>query len=244
MTFPYFIDIETVPLVGDWNELDERTSEIYHKRFRTPINDLWEYGSAEPHVEHWADNAAIYAEFGKIVCVCIGVVAGDQLRIKKIVPGGPGAEARLLAEVGQLIDKTAVLAGHNVKEFDIPFIQRRMLIHGIAFPLCLQTMGKKPWDILHEDTMEMWGFGSYRHKMSLEALANCFGLPSPKSDMNGSMVREVYYEPTPTDVLPFDHEKKCLDRIANYCAGDIGTTANVYCKIKRQPIFSNIVIVN
>lgn len=253
--YPYFIDIETVPITSSFEDATS-TNSIFEKRFEKTIIDIWEDGgkgvvSIDDIADmHWKDVAGLYAEFGKIICISIGIIADDiKLRVKTIAPqftpGGVAQEITLLKELLPILDKAPFLCAHNGREFDFPFIQRRMLINDINLPLCLQTMGKKPWDVLNQDTMEMWAFGSYKHKASLEMLANSFGLPSPKQDMDGSMVRSVYYEPCPSDVLPFEHEKAKMERIGKYCAGDIVTLANVWMRIHQLPIIKaeNIVYV-
>lgn len=252
--YPYFIDIETTPLIDPKNEEsinDNAMWHVYGNRFSEAATK--EDSKASPFIallNHWNNNAAFYAEFSKIICISIGIIADDtKLRVKTIAPqftpGGVAQEITLLKELLPILDKAPFLCAHNGREFDFPFIQRRMLINDINLPLCLQTMGKKPWDVLNQDTIEMWAFGSYKHKASLEMLANSFGLPSPKQDMDGSMVRSVYYEPCPSDVLPFEYEKAKMERIGKYCAGDIVTLANVWMRIHQLPIIKaeNIVYV-
>lgn len=238
MTLPTFIDIETVPGAVDWEEVPTRTEDIFMRKFQHEIGDDFKWG------EMWKAKAGLLAEFGKIVCVSIGMYSktNDQLRIKTIAPHGLKADVSnpdewvLLNTLAGILKPETILCAHNGKEFDFPFLQRRYLANDIELPACLNLFGKKPWEIPHLDTMDMWKFGQYKYSASLESLANLFGLPSPKKDMDGSMVAEVYYEPCPSDVLPFDHDEKKMKRIGEYCAGDIVTLANVFCKIKRLPI--------
>lgn len=238
-TFPYFLDIETVPAERDWNKLDERTANIYHKKFVAQINKLADDGDVEPYVTHYADNAALYAEFGKVVAIAVGIVAsGGVLRIKTLAFEGPQAESRMLESLKKLIEKAPFLCAHNGKEFDFPFLQRKYMMHNIDLPDTLNTIGKKPWEVLHEDTLEIWKFGQFKHYASLDAIANAFGIESPKTDMDGSMVADIYYTPKPNDVLPFVHMEPILKRIGKYCGADIVALANVWARMRREPMFT------
>ena len=116
------------------------------------------------------------------------------------------------------------LCGHNVKEFDIPFIARRMLIHGVKLPAIIDVAGKKPWEVKFIDTLDLWKFGDYKHYTSLNLLTTIFNIPSPKDDIDGSQVASVYYE------------EKDLDRIARYCEKDVFATAQLLLKFKGMPI--------
>jgi DNA polymerase elongation subunit (family B) len=110
--------------------------------------------------------------------------------------------------------------GHNIKEFDIPFLCRRMVINEIPLPVCMQVSGKKPWEVSHIDTLELWKFGDHKNFTSLSLLAAVLGIPSPKSDIDGSMVASVYWK------------DKDLARIGTYCIQDVLTSAKVYLKLK------------
>ena len=120
-----------------------------------------------------------------------------------------------------------LLCAHNGKEFDFPYIARRMLIHGIELPYKLDLFGKKPWEVPHLDTMELWKFGDYKHYTSLKLMANVLGIPSPKEDMDGSMVRDVFYE------------KGDLDRIVTYCELDVVTTAQVFLRLRGDELLTD-----
>lgn len=108
-----------------------------------------------------------------------------------------------------------------------------MLINGLKIPKVLQLSGKKPWEINHLDTMELWKFGDHKHFTSLNLLAAIFDLPTPKGDLDGSKVREVYYQ------------QKDLNRIARYCENDVITLAQVLLRFKGLPIIpsENITLV-
>jgi len=240
-----FLDIETVPIQKDIG-VDE-VSWLYFKKFRKELPENPSIGIMSPIFQdgvvvrnHWEDNAGLSAEFGKIVCVSVGVVSKETgiLRIKTVCSRD---EKFILKEVSEIMKKMVVLCAHNGKGFDFPFLFRRYLINGLEVPDILVMYGKKPWDIPHIDTMEMWSHMEYKYRCSLDLLAHCFGLSSPKKDMDGSQVSEVYYsmfDDVKSTELPFDKEEAVLKKIGDYCAGDIVTLVNVYCKMKGLPIFT------
>ena len=177
--------------------------------------------SDEAAAAAYRDRAAIYAEFGKIVCISVGLMTGlagaEEFRVKSFADVD---EAGLLREFAAMLTgspRIRHLCGHNVREFDLPYIGRRMLVHGMTLPPILDLRGKKPWEVKHVvDTMEMWTFGDRKHYTSLKLLAALFGVPSPKDDIDGSQVGRVFWE---------DDD---LDRIAAYCEKDVAATANVF----------------
>ena len=129
--------------------------------------------------------------------------------------------------------KNLHLCAHNGKEFDFPYLCRRLLINGLPVPSHLQIAGKKPWEINHLDTMELWKFGDYKSHTSLNLLAAIFDLPTPKNDLDGSKVKDVYYQ------------DKDLNRIAKYCENDVVTTAQILLRYKGLPVIpqENITLV-
>ena len=177
--------------------------------------------SDEETAEAYRDRAAIYAEYGKIVCISVGLLTGvpgaEEFRVKSFADID---EAVLLEEFAAMLTgspRIRYLCGHNVREFDLPYIGRRMLVHRMPLPPILDLRGKKPWEVKHVlDTMEMWTFGDRKHYTSLKLLAALFGVPSPKDDIDGSQVGRVFWE---------DND---LDRIAVYCEKDVAATANVF----------------
>lgn len=241
-----FIDIETVPQFTDALAMGDQFN-LYAKKFSKQIDEMVQIKVNEDFdghsmdvnfqtEKHYQKNAALYAEFGKIVCVSIGHFKENNLRIKSICMA---QEPALLAEVSKIMSGNfAGVVAHNGKDFDFPYLFRRMIINKIAVPSILNTINKKPWDINLYDTMEMWSGTQWKYRCGLELLAHCLGLPSPKADMDGSKVAEVYYSIFETEegVLPFDKEEKELKRIANYCAGDVLTLANVYFRIMGMPV--------
>jgi predicted PolB exonuclease-like 3'-5' exonuclease len=220
-----FLDIETVPESSSFEKLSEE------KRL------LWEHKSKyqrkeEFTAEEFYSRAGIWAEFGKIVCISVGYFVEKGTDKSFRVTSFYGDEVTLLKDFKTLLQNhfnqaRHLLCGHNGKEFDFPYIARRMLINGIKLPYKLDLFGKKPWEIPHLDTMELWKFGDYKHFTSLKLMANVLGIPSPKDDMDGSMVREVYYE------------ENDLDRIVVYCELDVVTTAQVFLRLRGDDLLTN-----
>ncbi|MBT8188184.1 MAG: 3'-5' exonuclease [Croceitalea sp.] len=215
-----FLDIETVPEFPEYESLSPEKKLLWEQKTK--------YQRKEDFTpKEFYDRAGIWAEFGKIICISVGYFAskGDlrTFRIRSF----DGNEIDLLKQFKQLLQEhfnqaKHLLCGHNAKEFDFPFIARRMLVHGIKLPYKLDLFGKKPWEIPHLDTMELWKFGDYKHFTSLKLLANILGIPSPKDDMDGSMVRDVYYN------------ENDLPRIVTYCELDVVTTAQVFLRLRGE----------
>ncbi|MBT9186865.1 3'-5' exonuclease [Zobellia russellii] len=220
-----FLDIETVPEQPNFDALDEEKKELWEQKSR--------YQRKEDYTaEEFYDRAGIWAEFGKIVCISVGYfrVNGETKTFR--TTSFYGEEDKLLKEFKNLLNghfssTKHLLCGHNAKEFDFPYIARRMIIHGIELPYKLNLFGKKPWEIPHLDTMELWKFGDYKNFTSLKLLSNILGIPSPKQDIDGSMVREVYYE------------EKDLDRIVTYCELDVVTTAQVFLRLRGDELLDD-----
>jgi len=220
------LDLETVSQFATYQELDEEWQELWAKKAGA-INN------ADVNAALVYDRAAIYAEFGKIVCIGLGIfhlIDGEiNLKVKSI--SGHDEKSILIEFVELLnthfnIDGKHRLVAHNGKEFDFPFLCRRMLIHGIEIPNILNIVGKKPWEIMHLDTMELWKFGDYKSYTSLNVLAKCFGIPSPKDDIDGSMVGHTYWQ------------LNDLNRISVYCKKDIVTTAQILMKYKHLALIT------
>jgi len=219
-----FLDIETVPGVYRFSDLDDNFKELWTSKTRF-IQQRDEQTPEETY-----EKAGIYAEFGKIVCISIGFVyeskSINKLRIKSFYGDD---EKILLQDFGSMLIRhfnaeDKFLCGHNVKEFDAPYIARRMVLHGIELPRMLNTPGKKPWEVNHLDTMELWKFGDYKHFTSLNLLAAIFGIPTPKDDISGADVARVYWE------------EKDLERIKVYCEKDAITVAHLMHKFKNLPL--------
>ena len=230
LTKVLFLDIETVP------------EEEIHGNMTEGRQALWEQKTTyqrkgEVTAEDFYERAGIWAEFGKIVCISVGFFDTTQpnnrsLRIKSFA----GEETKILEDFKQLCDdhfylKYHLLCAHNGKEFDFPYIARRMVIHRIPLPRILDLFGKKPWEVPHLDTLQLWKFGDYKHYTSLALLADIFGIPTPKDDIDGSDVARVYYQ------------EKNLERIVRYCEKDVLTLAQVFLTFLRKPLLEENQIV-
>ena len=219
-----FLDIETVPQTYEYNKLDDKTKELFNAKNRFAQNEEKSFEMI------YNEKGGILSEFGKIICISIGMIhnttLGRSMRLKSFAHDD---EETLLKQFKKLLDdhyntNDHVLCGHNAKEFDFPYICRRMLINGITLPTCLDLGGKKPWEIKHIDTMEMWKFGDYKAYTSLSLLCHVFNIPTPKDDITGADVARVYYE------------EKDLDRIRIYCEKDVIALIQLYLKMKGESL--------
>lgn len=216
----FVIDIETIPQYENFADVPPH------------LQDLWEHKTRfQRKEEHTAaefyERAGILAEFGKIICISVGLFhkVGSSYHFRVNSYFGH-EEATILQSFNQLLKEQAadqLLCAHNGKEFDFPYLCRRMLVNGIEIPVQLQIAGKKPWEINHLDTMELWKFGDYKNYTSLNLLAAIFNIPTPKDDIDGSMVRSIYYQ------------EKDLPRIVTYCQKDVITTAQILLRFKGLP---------
>lgn len=220
-----FLDIETVPEFENWSMLDEDVKELW--ALKTQYQRKEEYTA-----EEFYNRAGIWAEFGKIVCISLGyfVLKGDvrQFRTKSFY----GEESTILKDFKVLLETHFnrphhILCAHNGKEFDFPFIARRMIIHKIELPFKLNLFGKKPWEIPHLDTLELWKFGDYKHYTSLKLLTKILGVPSPKDDIDGSQVRDVFYK------------DKAIDRIIAYCEKDVVAVAQIFLRLRNDELLDS-----
>ncbi len=220
-----FLDIETVPMVQDFDDLSDIHKKYWEKKAAFLKNDE-ELSPAEL----FDTRGGIYSEYGKIVCISVGFVhEKDGVRKIRLKSYYGHDEKKILQDFAHLLkerysDKDKYLCAHNGKEFDFPYIARRMLINGIPLPPALDIHGKKPWETRFLDTMELWKFGDYKHFVSLELLAQLFGIPTPKDDIDGSQVAEVYYK------------ENDIERIAVYCQKDVATTINLFLKYRGEDI--------
>ena len=213
-----FLDIETVPGEARFDDLSDQMQMLWEKKAKT-MSEFVNF--SDNSARELYNRAAIYAEFGKIVCISVGIFNNGKFLLHSFAGKN---EMSLLEDFvtrmgNWLNDPTRAICGHNAKEFDIPFIARRLLINGFKLPKMFDLSGKKPWEIPHLDTMDMWKFGDYKHFTSLELLASIFGIPTPKDDINGSQVGQVFW---------MDGD---VERIATYCQKDVLTTARLYLKL-------------
>jgi len=219
-----FLDIETVPAVAKFDELSGRFRKLWEKK----AENLRRH-DPELTPDQLYERAGIYAEFGKIICISCGFTNGVEFRIKSFY----GDDERiLLQEFADMLNKhfseqRHLLCAHNGKEFDFPYIARRMLVNSIELPDILNMAGKKPWEIKHLDTMELWKFGDYKHYTSLDLLTAIFDIPTPKDDIDGSQVGHVYWE------------EKDLERIVTYCQKDTLTVAQLMRRYMGMPLIKD-----
>ncbi len=218
------LDIETAPQYSSFTEMPEHFSTLWDQKTKYQRRD-----GESP--EEYYPRAGIWAEFGKIICISVGAFyrQSGQLGLK-VRSFYADDEQQVLRDFIAMLQKqpaSLTLCAHNGKEFDFPYLCRRMLINCMAIPSQLQLAGKKPWEINHIDTMELWKFGDYKNYTSLNLLAAVFGIPTPKGDISGADVHKVYWQ------------DKDLARIKNYCQKDVITTAQLLLKFKCQPLIPN-----
>jgi uncharacterized protein YprB with RNaseH-like and TPR domain len=223
-----FLDIETIPAQPHFDALSPHMQELWLEKFTKTAPD-----SPDP-AEGYGSRAAIYAEFGKIVCISAGYFdrIGEQksFRIKSFYgEDEPVLLEDFLESVRQFNAKKPklMLCGHNIREFDIPYICRRALIRGITLPDLFRIYDKKPWELMHLDTMQLWRFGDHKNYSSLKLLAGVMDIPSPKDDIDGAMVGKLYWE------------QKDLVRIATYCQKDVLTVAQLILRFRRAPLLTD-----
>ncbi|MFM7106731.1 MAG: 3'-5' exonuclease [Flavobacteriales bacterium] len=213
-----FLDLETVPAEADISQLTDEWKNLWEEKSRF-IRE-----KNQSSLEESYSSAGIFAEFGKIICIGLGYFAqrqGERIFRVRSIEGDD--EKKVLQEFANLLESHTgkpfrLLCAHNGKEFDFPYLCRRMLVHGIQLPQLLNIAGKKPWEVAHLDTMELWKFGDYKNYTSLKLLAQLFSIPTPKDDISGADVYNVYYK------------EQNIDRIATYCRKDVITMARVMQK--------------
>ncbi|MET0462388.1 MAG: 3'-5' exonuclease [Chitinophagaceae bacterium] len=218
-----FVDIETVPQHPDYDELGTEWKELWSKKAEILLRNR-----EDETIESIYNRAGIYAEFGKIICISCGVIQGTGNERKLLLKSFAGdSEQVLLHDFSEMLRKwagneTKYLCAHNGKEFDFPYMCRRMIINGLPIPTILNSSGKKPWEVNFLDTMDLWKFGDFKNYTSLSLLATALSIPTPKDDIDGSMVGEVYWK------------ERNIDRIVNYCQKDVATTVQVFLKMMGE----------
>ena len=217
-----FLDIETVPETKYYSDLSEDKQKLWDSKSK--------YQRKEDYSpEDFYGRAGIWAEFGKIICISVGYFTEVNSVRRFRVTSFYGDEHGLLLEFKALIEThfskpKHLLCAHNGKEFDFPYIARRMVIHKISLPLKLNLFGKKPWEVPHLDTLELWKFGDFKHYTSLKLLTSVLGIPSPKDDIDGSEIFRVYYE------------EKNVERIVTYCQKDTIAVAQVILRLRGETV--------
>ena len=226
-----FLDIETVPAWATHENMPPQMQDLWAKKTEFRRQDKFT-------PEEFYNNAAIFAEFGKIVCISVGYFSiANSVKTLRIKSFSGHNEKEVLEQFSQLLGshfskRESTLCAHNGKEFDFPYIARRMLVNNVKLPVLLDIAGKKPWEVNLLDTMELWKFGDHKHYTSLNLLANVMGVPSPKDDIDGSMVGNVYWQ------------EGDLPRIVSYCQKDVITIAQLFMRYKGEVLINtdNIVL--
>ena len=224
-----FLDIETVPETENYSDLDLTKQELWETKSRYQRKE-------EYTAEEFYNKAGIWAEFGKIICISVGYfkLEGDIRTFR--VTSFYGNEIKILKDFKGLVishfsQNKHLLCAHNGKEFDFPYIARRMIIHNIELPYKLNLFGKKPWEVPHLDTLELWKFGDYKTYTSLKLLTKVLGIPSPKDDIDGSMVGHVYWQ------------ENNLERIVEYCQKDTLAVAQLLLRYMGKPLIDEADVV-
>ena len=221
-----FLDIETVPESSSFELLNQAMQNLWDKKSR-------QFRTSDQTAQDVYERAGIYSEFGKIICISVGFIRGKNpfsFRLKSFFGKD---EKALLSEFSAMLskfsrtDKEATLCAHNGKEFDFPYIARRMIINDMSIPEILDNAGKKPWEIKLLDTMDLWKFGDYKNYTSLDLLTTVLGIPTPKDDIDGSMVAGIYYD------------EDNLRRIVHYCEKDVLAIARVLLRFMNLPGISD-----
>jgi len=220
-----FLDIETVPEQKDFNDLDEEKKALWEAKSQYQRKD-------EITAEDFYPKAGIWAEFGKIICISVAYFNYQGHKRMLRVTSFYGDEITILKDFKNLIishfsDAKHLLCAHNGKEFDFPYIARRMIINKIELPYKLNLFGKKPWEVPHLDTLDLWKFGDYKTYTSLKLLTNVLGIPSPKDDIDGSEVYNVFYI------------EKNLDRIIDYCEKDTIAVAQILLRLRGDELLAD-----
>jgi uncharacterized protein YprB with RNaseH-like and TPR domain len=219
-----FLDIETVPIKENFKDLSAPFQKLWEEK------TVWQRKDDVSPSDFYKLKAGVMAEFAKIICISVGYLfvekGENHFRIKSFYGD---KEKQILTEFNSLLNtefnkNQHQLCAHNGKEFDFPFIARRMLINGLKLPKLLDIAGKKPWEINHLDTMELWRFGDYKNYTSIKLLAALFDIPTPKDDIDGSQVAGVYYQ------------EKNLERIKIYCQKDTLTVAQLLLRYKGEEL--------
>lgn len=224
-----FLDIETVPEVATFDELSDLKKVLFAKKTEYQRRD-------EISAENFYERAGIWAEFGKIICISVGYFVDLERNRNFRITSFSGDEKQLLIDFKHLLNnhfnrEHHLLCAHNGKEFDFPYIARRMIINSISLPSKLNLFGKKPWEVAHLDTLELWKFGDYKHYTSLNLLTNILGIPSPKQDIDGSQVAKVFYE------------ENDLERIVKYCERDTLAVAQLLLRFNTMDLLQDDEIV-
>ncbi len=227
-----FLDVETVSQVKSYSELNENMATLWNEKYdQIKKRSLYKYEEESDALSSLPD-MGLFAEFGKIICISVGFLYKQteedekwSFRVRSITSDNENVILQQFIELLQdVVKKEFLVCGHNIKEFDVPYIARRLIINNIPLPKFFLKLKGKPWNNPLLDTMDLWKFGDYKHYTSLNLLCETLGIKSPKEEMSGKDVYQIYYQ---------DHN---LDRIAYYCENDVIATAQVYLKLNGKKI--------
>jgi DNA polymerase elongation subunit (family B) len=235
-----FLDVETVSQHRGLESIDQHGKQLWQQKIGFMARRDDHEWAEEDYAQSYKDKAAIYAEFGKVIVISAGIITSAEddvqnLRIKSFYGHN---ESEVLENFTTVLHKNFndpnlhILCGHNIREFDIPYLCRRLTIHGIGLPTLIDISGKKPWEVKFiADTLELWKFGDHKNFTSLDLLAYTLGIASPKGEMDGSMVGKAYWE------------EDRLEKIKQYCERDVVTVAQIYLRLHNLPILTEEQIV-
>lgn len=219
-----FLDIETVPQYMDYEQLPHKAKYFWDKKSSF-------FRANDESAKEVYQRAGIYAEFGKVVCISVGIFTAGSEGFKLKSFAGSDEKAILKDFIDVLIKMEGkhpvILCAHNGKEFDYPYLSRRMLINGLKLPEVLNIAGKKPWEIKHLDTLDLWKFGDYKHYTSLDLLTHIFEIQSPKEDIDGSMVSKVFYA------------ENDIQKIVKYCESDVLAVGQLLLRYMNKPLIKD-----
>ena len=219
-----FLDIETVPIKESFEDLDSTLQKLWKDKTRWKVADKITFS------QHYNMKAGLMAEFAKIICISVGYLFTDKKNVRFRIKSFYGNdEKKIISSFNELLNsefnkKEHQLCAHNGKEFDFPFIAKRTLVNRLKLPKILDIAGKKPWEINHLDTMDLWRFGDYKNYTSLKLLAKTFNIPTQQDDIDGSQIARIYYQ------------KKDLKRIKIYCQNDTLTVAQLFLSYKGDEL--------
>lgn len=216
------LDIETVPQYAQFDDVPDTLQKLWAAKTQ--------YQRKDETPDEFYERAGIWAEFGKVICISVGIYKPGNLIGLRIKSYAGHNEAEVLQQFAAMLNKQSknlLLCAHNGKEFDFPYLCRRMLINGIEIPAQLQITGKKPWEVGHLDTMELWKFGDYKSYTSLNLLTTIFNIPSPKDDIDGSQVNQIYWQ------------QNNLERIVTYCQKDVIATAQLLRRFRLETLVAD-----
>lgn len=218
-----FLDVETAPQAPDYTGLTTQMQNLWDEKAQWLIKE--EQTPADVYYR-----SGIFAEFGKIICISVGFFHTENKKQEFRIKSYYGEdEKKILSDFASLLNKhyntpKHILCAHNGKEFDFPYLCRRMLVNRVKIPAILDLSGKKPWEVGHLDTMQLWRFGDYKHYTSLKLLAAILDIPTPKDDIEGKDVGRVYWQ------------EKDFPRIVTYCQKDTLTVAQLILRYKDQDL--------